>query len=327
MLGAFAVVCIHTRPLLDISGGPIEFELLGLAIRAGSNFAVPFFFIVSGFFCCGSLRRGAPKRKVLWKYGSRLGVVFFAWSFIYGLPLLRIETIADRGIIAATYSHARSFLQSPIELLFRGPSVPLWFIVSLGVSLFLMALTFPRLRGKVFVFAIPMYLVAIASRAWLSSTGNPAAFIAAREILVGPLYVGIGFLLQLNDQYARKPHGLTLLASGFLLVLGSYVLLEWEYDPLLFTVGFGVGRVCLGTGSMLFALSYPKFGSGTILPKLGVFSLGVYVSHSLVVAGFRQVTDFNCVLWSATFPFVVYGIALVISFSLSKNSYTRHLVV
>ena len=333
-LGAFAVICIHTRPFLgcaDAHGNSLPadcYHLLGLAIHSLSFFAVPFFFVASGFLFARSLKTGLPAGELLLKSTRRIGLVFLIWSLVYALPITNWRTMARQGVLRATYERILSFTDEPLELIFRGTSVPLWFLVSLAIGLALNALVYPRLKNKLFLIVVPIYLLSVLGVACATSQGSFAPFTALRGPLVAPLFVAIGFWFAW-DEISLKNHrhySLLMFACGFMLVLASFALVEWHYNLFGFWILFGAGWVALGAGGMLITLSYPQFGASTILPHLGKYALGVYLSHSLILPRISQLAEFPGTIGQIFLPLATYGTALAISFCLARNKFTRQLV-
>ena len=77
IISVFAVVCIHAFPFRWVQGQEIAFYIINNACR----FAVPFFFIVSGFFFGMKLNENIPVQSLLYRYLKRLLIIFGFWTF------------------------------------------------------------------------------------------------------------------------------------------------------------------------------------------------------------------------------------------------------
>ena len=75
-IAAFAVICIHYFYAKD--------KTLTLAVNQWARFAVPFFFIVSGYFLGEKLKKD-DKVIVYWAFIKKILILYFAWQLIYFL--------------------------------------------------------------------------------------------------------------------------------------------------------------------------------------------------------------------------------------------------
>src|SRR5262245_58513095 len=73
-IAAFAVICIHFFY-------PKNKELT-LVVNQWARFAVPFFFVVSGYFLAERLKNN-DKPLVYWRYLKKIFFLYIAWQFIY----------------------------------------------------------------------------------------------------------------------------------------------------------------------------------------------------------------------------------------------------
>ena len=97
----FGVIIIHCNTLIspEFSGTAVFWA--GTALRSLSCFAVPYFFILSGYlFVESASRRGIPESELFKKYLKRFVPIFLAWSLIYAfVPHRFMETILDKSIV------------------------------------------------------------------------------------------------------------------------------------------------------------------------------------------------------------------------------------
>src|SRR5437773_2583063 len=84
-IAVLAVIFLHTGPFGDPQYAHSPYRLLALIINQSARFAVPFFFIASGYFFAKSLQKGIPPSELLLKYCRRLFAVFLLWSIIYAV--------------------------------------------------------------------------------------------------------------------------------------------------------------------------------------------------------------------------------------------------
>ena len=109
-----------------------------------------------------------------------------------------------------------------------------------------------------------------------------------------------------------------LAAGGFVTCLIENVVLKKIYGGEL-TQSFGLGTILLGTGMFSLGLAVPNLGGKTFLPKLGQFTMGIYVSHILAwEATWNLIQFFPIELWQIIFPFIIYGVSLGVTVILKK---------
>ena len=77
-VSALLVVCIHTFPFIDIN------EMLNTYfIQTICRLAVPFFFMISGYFLFRKIHNEEEDKDVLKKYLFRLLKIYLIWTVIY----------------------------------------------------------------------------------------------------------------------------------------------------------------------------------------------------------------------------------------------------
>jgi surface polysaccharide O-acyltransferase-like enzyme len=87
VLAIFAVVVIHTTPFVrDLRTFGTEWDL-ALVLNQLARFAVPYFFLISGYFWATKIAHASSVRKPTMAMFKRVAVILFAWSLIYLLPM------------------------------------------------------------------------------------------------------------------------------------------------------------------------------------------------------------------------------------------------
>jgi surface polysaccharide O-acyltransferase-like enzyme len=80
-LAILAVVIIHTEPFLAIQAIKNDWYYLGHSIQQISSFAVPFFFVVAGFFFSQGIRKEGLTGR-WWLFVKRFSVILLVWIVI-----------------------------------------------------------------------------------------------------------------------------------------------------------------------------------------------------------------------------------------------------
>lgn len=79
---------------------------------------------------------------------------------------------------------------------------------------------------------------------------------------------------------------------------------------------------------MMFALSRPDLPIGNNVLKLGVYTLGIYISHFIFIDLIKPIIPImSPYVKDIGVPLAVYGLSLALSVVLSKNSYLQRTVI
>ncbi len=242
-------------------------EYLGVLVQCISRFCVPFFFMVSGYFCY-RIRGGISYNKKIRHVAEIiLGAVFF---YLLVTPLYNSNYVL-------------TYRRMLIWLLFNVPPYiagQLWFLFALLYDYILFAL-FERLKlRKLAYLAIPVGMLAYilaAQGAYL--IGHPLPSMFYRNFLIeGFPFFALGFWIH-EHQEKIKVSNRTLL----LVVIVSTLLCPLE--RLVMGRDFGINVVTFPQviALFLFGVKNPGLGKGKPLSRLGaVYSMYVYIIHPAV---------------------------------------------
>ncbi len=323
----FGVIIIHCNTLIspEFSGTAVFWA--GTALRSLSCFAVPYFFILSGYlFVESASRRGIPESELFKKYLKRFVPIFLAWSLIYAfVPHRFMETILDKGIVEGglkrCYWHLREtlddFFMHPLLFLFHGSRIHLWFLSSLLMALGMWSFFRKFLPGreKLCVFLGAMgYLYASAVVVYSAPLGisfpekYTDEFYSHAQSLVGFLFVPLGALMKVCSWRASAQTQKLLILAGLLMIVLERFLQQQLKDPASFLVhGILWGTVPLAAGIFQAALAHPDWGRKTFFEKLGPDMLGVYLIHYLV---FEALVFKPAVVMELLRPLLIFGVSM-----------------
>lgn len=256
-----AVVFVHTQANVPFT----------TACDVATRFAVPFFFLLAGFF----LRVPAgPIAPALRQVALRTLAPFALWLAIYLL----------------WFQPPMSDWRSPIflvKLLVQGgPAHHLWFLPSLAVSSALLLVLLKRgaAPGTVAAIAAGLYLVGLLFGAYHDAVFGGDFFWNTRN---GPFFgfpfMAIGALIARSPVRPTLAASLAILVAGAALHAGEIVTLDrfgvrFEHDQLLGTLPYALGF-------FLTAMNLPANAATSALARLGPYSLGIYCVHLLAIEG------------------------------------------
>lgn len=280
-------------------------DSLNVLIRLQARWAVPFFFIISGYFF--AQRLADPKRSDLRPALYRLIWLFVLWSILY-IPLVISEhevkevfrrLLFPSFIYIGEYFHLwfpSSLVLGFITLLFMFHyKLEKWILpLSLGI---LAQILLAGAYNQVFDLKFPFDFV--IARHWLSV---PALSLGVWLFRRGPLKRGTALALTLGGL------GLQLFETWFLYT--RFDIPMTEHEVLLGTLPFAYGLASLGVSGLRF-LELP-----TLSAWGREYSLGIYLLHMLLIfAVGRTVKTYFPALnalaaWDVLYPFLILALSI-----------------
>ena len=267
-IAAFAVVLIHCT----LPGVP------GEIIKGIARFAVPLFFLISGYFAYG--REDAVLRRreihILRLYVGAVAV-YYLWAAIR--YFLSQRTFAQMG--AELFPDGGRTV-SDLLLFNRTAMAPhLWFMGALVYCyLFYRLLARKRLEERAYLL-IPVLLAAnllLGEGRGLTGIAVPVRWIRSFWLTGFPFFLWGSWFACREKQGELRLHrgaGMALVAAG--MILSSVECLWSGYDELY------VGSILTAEGLFRLALAFPDLGKGSLLARIGEKdSANIYLWHMLL---------------------------------------------
>lgn len=337
VLAIFGVILWHTDLLdrLRIIGN--GYWVVGLNLDLVWWLSVPYFFIVAGYFFRTSVLIHGDPISHLRRYVSSLGWIFIAWLCIYTvIPFNWPVAVRDHGWWQPFYSETLknvNVLATQHVRLLLSPDLPifhLWFFPALMFSLTgLTLMVVCRLHRYEIPLMVGLYLLALTEE------------VAGGHFLIVDFQIGLWSIALLftllgswlvSREQTTLTTALVLIASGYALALIEGAILIKFFHGLPHKHLY-LGGIFLPLGFVVLALAKPNLWQRTPLPFLAKFTLGVYVSHILLIYTFTAVRwrlqnlfPFLSPWWPFLFPFTVYFLAVLFTVAVSKVPITRDLV-
>ena len=315
VLAIAAVIALHTAPHAGPDAVGLRFDARTLCDQL-ERFAVPLFFILSGYFWAGRCRDGAACWTAGLALARRVYTLFLVWSVIYFLV-----TVATGGL--------RPLPGLP-TLLLQGTKVHLWFLPALAlaalVSGALLALGMDR---TLFVLALLLYAVGLSGKAYADTPFGFHTHVNTRNGLCFSLLMfasGVR-LRRLGPRPAWRWLGPALALGGLALQLAEVAWLHSRWGTNM-AQDFVVGTYFYGLGVAMLALSDPAPLRFPRLARLGPLVLGIYASHNLFVDPLAGPGNPMRALpgWDVIVVAVVFALALASTALLARFPLTRRLV-
>lgn len=228
---ALLVICIHTSPFLDVSG-EIDFFVVQILGRV----AVPFFFIISGFFVFSHLDYSKSwndevNLAYIKKYLLRIFKIYLLWTIIY-LPLSIWNGYKDGFTITYVIRYIRDFF-------INGSYYHLWYLPGLIFSsAFVYFLLLKFGKKKTFFTVLILYIVGSLYNIYsVSFMDNPlislynTLFMTTRNgLFFGSIFVFLGAALANFEDYMDKRTCLFAGTISFIaMMIEAYVLRSFGF--------------------------------------------------------------------------------------------------
>ena len=331
VLAILAVIVIHTVPFgYGESAVGEAFDLATVANQL-ARFAVPFFFVVTGFFWGKKTGTRAQTFDASIKMSKRLATLFVFWSLIYILPFNPVS-IVHQGPIALARgigANVQAMVDHPFRLLFEGTKGHLWFLAALLCCLMISALfvAFDK-AALLLILAVALYAVGLLGKAYANTPlGIQIQFNTRNGPFFGLLFFVSGYLLS-----RRKPQeswfakGLALTVLGYCVHFLELYFLHRRYGTTL-AQDYLVGTYLLGLGSALMALSNHAFLRLPALRAVGPRVLGIYAIHVVFVELLYPVRLWiSSPLWDIAYVLLVFALSFFAVSAMVKTGIGRRMV-
>ncbi len=303
-IDAFWFLSFVAVAMVHCISGPVPLSARG-ALDLSLRFAVPFFFITSGFFL-GRREEGA--RTSLINLTKRLLPLYAFWLLTY-------------LVIVGAWGKLPSFendMHVKWILLDGGPGYHLWFMPTLGFCCALLILC--RGFGFRFLFGLSacFYGFGLAFGVYQNLLGLPFLTEGIRDGAY-PAF----FFVVLGYWFAKRNIVLSYYSALWLVVLGMVLQLIEAYGITMTGGIFAPHDVLISSGLyggavFLFARSLNETAFIRALQPLGRYTLGMYCVHLLFIWFFSSYFDRN-ILWQATAQAVPVVVCSVIVTMLMKR--------
>ena len=196
-----------------------------------TRFAVPFFFLCSGYFLQPKLSSGAPLGVAL-RYCRPLLILWLVWSLLYAVIPFDPIGAWQYGYLESMALQWQMLLSDPLNQWWVGGMVHLWFLPALMLAVLILALCQQvRRPGLALALGATLYLLALLG----GSYGKPVlgaewAVITRNGPFFSLLFVALGFMIRQHHWRLSSALALRLLVVGMLGYLLEGLLLKqlWE---------------------------------------------------------------------------------------------------
>ena len=339
LIAIFAVIAIHTTPFQQYHQSSNEFfKVIFVIVNQLSRFAVPFFFVISGYLWGLKIRNGDDPILITTKTSKKLLFIFIVWCIIYILPydFISLYRFGILGEIKVSYLNLLALFSHPINLIMQGTRGHLWFLIGLLFSLWISSLFIKHKKSTIALlcFSLLLYIIAVLAKAYVNTPiginleVNGYVFNMRNGPFFGTIFFVTGYIFSAITITTKWFfYGLLIFTCGCILHL-SEVYVLWKYFNTSPLQDFVFGTYFMGIGVAMVSLSNHKVLSINALSKLGQVTLGVYLIH-LIYVDILKHADFylSSFLWEISkTPIVLLLSILSVSF-ISKNRISKKIIM
>lgn len=314
LIAAFLVVAIHTSPLSSVNG-TADYILSGVIARI----AVPFFFMVSGFFLFSERESGKLRTDRLSKFLKRTGVLY-ALSILLYLPL---------NIYSGKIDEWRKLSNLLKDVLFDGTFYHLWYLPAAMAGAAVAWLLLRKLKpGRALGIGLFLYVIALSGDSYYGLADKVPGLSALYKnlfvfsdytrngVLFAPVFFILGAMLTGRSRLRSLKGCLTGLAISVALLVTEGLLLR----------GLGVQRhdsmYLMLLPCLVFLFQVLLHWKGGDTKALRTITMLIYIIHPLMlvlVRGLAGITGLRRLLIdNSVFLFIVvagasYAAAMMIS--------------
>ncbi|HTL48313.1 MAG TPA: acyltransferase [Verrucomicrobiae bacterium] len=343
-LACFGVVCLHTRPFLDGPFRDSPWYAAGVALHAWGRFAVPVFFMISGFFFGNACRENAGEEgRLLRRFALKVGRYFLLWCAVYAVfpdrwAEITLERGFKNGLIKTLSWH---LADAPGEIaghfwafLMSGTQLHLWFLPALLVSVAIIVF-FVKMRR--IGLLLPLSAAGFVLAAWwgryefLVAHGQtflpqPNYLLSRLGFLCGLVYVVWGWRYGFKKEVPRRGLSIACVLVGIAaMAIEEAAFASRDYQLISDNIMPGVALFSIGVFGL--ALHFPKAGQGTPLERWGIYTLGIYLGHIVVREAVAlskpAIAGLSPWGWEIFFPFGVFFVSLGLAILLRKMPFLR----
>ncbi len=332
VFAVFAIIMIHANPSESMLTENDIYGYSSLAMNQLSRFAVPFFFVMSGYFWGYKVRNNVAITIVSIKVLKRLFVIFIVWSFIYLLPY-NLGAIFEYGLwgpIKVIYWNIEYLRAHPINLLFQGTKGHLWFLVSLMNAVIITSLfLYKKWEKGLIAIALILYMVGLFAKAYVNT---PIGIHFDFNTRNGPFFSTIFFVTgYIFSKYKSNTlwfiYGIFLFLGGCVMHFSEIYFICKYYNVIPYQ-DFCVGTYFMGIGVSLIALSNHPVLNVNMIGRIGQYALGIYVVHFIFIDSLEMISKvlYNPVLKTGYVVLIMF-LSLGTVVLMSKNKYLRMIVM
>ncbi|PSU67675.1 fucose 4-O-acetylase [Photobacterium phosphoreum] len=326
IIATIAIIALHSQIFMQtplFNGQP----LLGMGLNQVSRFAVPLFFIMAGYFI--QPRLTTERSPYLWRYARPLLIMWVSWSVIYLVLPFNFHIVSTEGYLAERTFYWQKLLTTPLNTLFEGGLVHLWYIPGLlsGLTVITLLLHF-KLARFIIPVATALFIFGLMAGSYAQMTDLSSPIFTRNGPFFSTFMIMLGFEIRRRDISISLKYSIILMVIGFSLFIGEANYLSLQENGSFFH-DFLFGTPLWALGIFFILLAKPNLGDHKITHSLSKDVLGIYLCHLIIVIYYLNIVrilDINPTISSIFAVPVVFIVSTMIVRGLRKTPMARFLV-
>ncbi|SMY33332.1 acyltransferase [Photobacterium andalusiense] len=326
IIATIAIIALHCQIFMQaplFNGQP----LLGMGLNQMSRFAVPLFFIMAGYFI--QPRLTTERIPYLWRYARPLLIMWASWSIIYLILPFNFHIVATDGYFAERGMYWQKLLATPLNTLFEGGLVHLWYIPGLlsGLTVITILLRF-KLERLIIPVASGLFIFGLMAGSYSQMTDLSSPIFTRNGPFFSTFMIMLGFEVRRRNISISLKYSIIMLIIGFALFISEANYLSLQENGAFFH-DFLFGTPLWALGIFFVLLAKPNFGDNKITHALSKDVLGIYLCHLIIVIYYLNIVrllGINSIVASIFAVPVVLIVSTLIVRGLRKTPIARFLV-
>ncbi|MEZ8373372.1 acyltransferase [Vibrio cyclitrophicus] len=258
-----------------------EVPWIGYVLNQAARFAVPLFFLISGYLIQPKLT--ASPWTTFINYSKPLLKVWLVWSIICLVMPFNLAKVEELGYLGERQGYWGFLMNTPLNSFLEGGLVHLWFLPALMFAVLIIALMVEMKLDKLLLpTAILLYVYGVLAGSYTSLTDLSAPFFTRNGPFFSTLMVTLGFLIRQHQWKVSSTKALGFLAIGMFIHFAEAAWLT-NFDVGFNMIDFLFGTTLWGVGVFMWLLANPNIGNYAWVRSISNRMLGIYVSHLLVI--------------------------------------------
>ncbi|WP_157724815.1 acyltransferase family protein [Virgibacillus phasianinus] len=329
----FFVAAIHTGTVSGVQVGSMNGDDIDFFIDSFARFAVPFFFITSGYLFMQKMisiqdsNESVLKKQIKYfkKYTVKLIKLYFSWFIFYFLFELITNFIETEKTTEALSSMFVDYINSYnfMDIFYYGSDSPqyhLWFLPALIWAIIIVFIFMKmRLLKVLFIVSLGLHIYGLFGQSY--SAFHEVTLNTCDAIFFALFYITMGALFaKYYDQVKVFAYKIVNIEYLILLIILSFVqVLEAFVTMKIFSgnaQNYFITTIPLIIILFLAIIKHPNIGRNTFISKIGANAVGIYVSHVFIMFFIRILMDRfgltaiqDTVTWKILFTPAVFFIA------------------
>ena len=332
-IACYAVICLHALPFepVVLYNQPIGKHLL-FFIDTVSRFAVPFFFMASGFMYIKKTMNSSNAHDYFRNYAVNLALLYFGWCIFYAVYTFGIDCldVFANSVTLSLQSFSVNDYKNAIKLLYQvfysGGYVEffhLWFLIALLWSIIILHFCFQHNKLSVLLaISLLLYIFGLFGDSYRGLYSLP--FRTRTAIFFGLFYCTLGGFIAFHEErvnafiakWGAMRIGFAIILFGSLQLVERFILIQQFHGTLndnffIMTLPFVVCLFFFSLGAPPRALNEQWITS--IADKVvGIYLIHPIVMEELALVGQMMGIDGKSFIYQAMFVPLVFLFSFLI---------------